>query len=191
MPPVPHWPTRRTSLLLLAALPAACGSPSPNLYTLLPVSGPARSGAPRVIELRSVGIARYLERSQIVRSSEDYRLDILGEDWWGEPLDAMLTRILVQNLTQRLSGSTVYPENSAVSASPDATLGINVQRMDLNKDGAVVLTALISVMRRSTATRTFTTSVTPTAAGTPGLVAAISVAVGQLADRTADLLTGR
>ena len=33
-----------------------------------------------------IGLARYLERSQIVRSSENYRLDVMSNDWWGEPL---------------------------------------------------------------------------------------------------------
>ena len=41
--------------------------------------------------LRQIGLARYLERSQIVRSSENYRLDVMANDWWGEPLGAMLS----------------------------------------------------------------------------------------------------
>jgi uncharacterized lipoprotein YmbA len=43
-----------------------------------------------------------------VRSSEDFRLDVSGNDWWGEPLDAMMGRVLTQELTQRLPGSTVF-----------------------------------------------------------------------------------
>src|SRR5215475_11960570 len=81
-------------ITLLAALPAACASPNPTLYTLAVVPGAEHTGAPHVIELRAIAIAHYLERSQIVRSSEDLRLDVLGGDWWGEPLDAMLGRIL-------------------------------------------------------------------------------------------------
>ena len=96
--------------------------------------GAARqAGAPRVIELRAIAIARYLERSQIVRSSEDYRLDVMGNDWWGEPLDAMMSRVLVQELNQRLPGSTVFGENGAISTPPDATVEINMQRFDLDR----------------------------------------------------------
>ncbi len=54
------------------------------------------------IDLRAIAIAHYLERSQIVRSSEGYRMDVLSNEWWGEPLDTMMGRILVQELNQRL-----------------------------------------------------------------------------------------
>lgn len=179
---------RRRALLLLAAAPVACTSPNPNLYTLEAVPGQSRPGAPRTIELRAIALARYLERSQIVRSSEDFRLDVLGNDWWGEPLDAMLARVTIQNLTQRLDGSTVFSENGAISGIPDATLGINIQRMDQNRSGSVVLIAQVSVTRRTSVARTITITVLPPAAGTPGLVAAMSQAVGQLADQTAGML---
>ncbi len=179
---------RRRALLLLAAAPVACTSPNPNLYTLEAVPGQNRPGAPRTIELRAIALARYLERSQIVRSSEDFRLDVLGNDWWGEPLDAMLARVTIQNLTQRLDGSTVFSENGAISGIPDATLGINIQRMDQNRSGSVVLIAQVSVTRRTSVARTITITVLPPAAGTPGLVAAMSQAVGQLADQTAGML---
>src|SRR5689334_6574008 len=97
--------------LLIALVPAACASPNPSLYTLGVVPGPVTSGPSRMIEVRTVAIARYLERSQIVRSSEDYRLEVMGNDWWGEPLDAMLTRVLVQDLTQRLPRCTVFGDS--------------------------------------------------------------------------------
>ena len=183
--------SRRRAVGLLAALPVACRSPNPTLYTLVAIPGDTRAGAPRVIELRSIALARYLERSQIVRSSEDFRLDVLGADWWGEPLDTMLGRILVQELGQRLPGSTVFPENGAVSASPDATVGINVQRLDADRSGTVILIAQIAVSGRSTTTRSVRLSVPPPSPGTSGLVGAMSTAVAQLADETAAMLVRR
>ena len=120
--------THRLTQVIAAALlavQAACSSPNPNLYTIAPVSGAPTAAhgtaAPKVIELRQIGLARYLERSQIVRSSENYRLDVMANDWWGEPLGAMLSRVLVEELSQRLPQSTVYAETGAVSVSPDAT----------------------------------------------------------------------
>src|SRR5271166_2751803 len=91
-----------------ALLVAACTSPNPMLYTIAPIQGTPQTGAPKVVRLRTIGLARYLERPQIVRSSEDYRLDVMANEWWGEPLGAMLGRILATELTQRLPGSTVY-----------------------------------------------------------------------------------
>lgn len=182
----------RRSALLLALLATACAtSPAPTLYTLAPTQGAERRGAPRIIELRAIGLARYLERSQIVRSSEDFRLDLLPNEWWGEPLDTMLSRILTQNLSQRLPGTTIFAENGAVTALPDAMLGINIQRLDQSRSGQVVLTAQISVSRKDATARTITLQVAPSGGGTPALVAAMSEAVGQLADRIAELLGAR
>lgn len=183
--------SRRSSLALsLTALAAACASPNPVLYTLATTPGAERRGAPKVIELRTIGLARYLERSQIVRSSEDFRLEVLGNEWWGEPLDAMLSRVLSQNLTQRLPGTTIFAESGAVSAVPDAMLGVNIQRLDLARNGNVTLIAQVSVTRRETTARTITIQVTPNGTGTSSLVAAMSEAVGQLADQVAVMVGG-
>jgi uncharacterized lipoprotein YmbA len=179
---------RRTVLLGLGTL-AACASPSPNLYTLAAVEGRERRGAPALIELRAIGLARYLERAQIVRSTEDFRLDVLGNDWWGEPLDAMLARVTLQNLGQRLPGTTVFAESGAVHATADAILGVNVQRLDQARSGLVVLTAQVALSRRVTTTRSFTIQATPEGIGTPALVAAMSVALGELSDHIAGMLT--
>ena len=182
---------RRRAIVMLALLPVACASPNPSLYTLAVQPGAPHRGAPRIIELRSIALARYLERSQIVRSSEDFRLDVLNNEWWGEPLDAMLGRILVQELTDRLPGSTVFAENTAISTNADAIVGINVQRLDADRSGTVILIAQIAISGRNATARSIRLSVPPTAAGTSGLVSAMSVATGQLADATAEMLAGR
>src|SRR5215813_8329714 len=101
-----HW------LGLVAALCAtlaatSCSSPDPKLYTIAPVSGSERIGAPKVIALHGVAVAQYLQRSPIVESSADYRVMLRANAWWGEPLDAMLGRVLAEDLTQRLPQSTI------------------------------------------------------------------------------------
>lgn len=176
---------RRKALLLLAALPAACASPNPSLYVLASIPGPTHPGAPRAIEVRGISLPRYLERSQIVRSSEGYRMDVLSNDWWGEPLDAMMNRILVQELNQRLPGSTVYGDSGAISTPPDASVAINVQRFDLNRDGMLLLGAQVAAGTRGTAPRDVSLTVRPADATTPALVAAMSAALAQLADAVA------
>jgi uncharacterized protein len=183
--------SRRFALLALAAFPAACASPNPVLYVLAPVPGPTHAGAPRVIALRAIAIAHYLERSQIVRSSEGYHIDVLSNEWWGEPLDTLMNRILVQELNQRLPGSTVYGDNGAISTPPDATVEINLQRMDLDRDGAVLLVAQIAVDGKTTVSRGVTFTVRPADGTTQALVAAMSSATAQLADAVAGMLAGR
>jgi uncharacterized protein len=174
---------------------AACSSPNPVLYTIAPIPGTPQSGAPKVIALQQISTAHYLERTQIVRSSENYRLDVMSNDWWGEPLSAMLSRVLVEELGQRLPQSTVIGESGAVTASPDATVELNVQRLDEDASGNLLLQAQASVSvkgRGSPVLRNFRFAVPPPTPGIPGEVTAISAAVGQLADGLASmLLTGR
>jgi uncharacterized lipoprotein YmbA len=178
----------------LAAL-AACSSPNPVLYTIAPVSGTVQNSGPKVVALQQISIARYLERSEIVRSSENYRLDVMSNDWWGEPLGAMLSRVLVEELGQRLPQSTVIGESGAVTASPDATVELNLQRLDEDVSGNLLLQAQASVSfkgRGAPLLRNFRFAVPPPAPGVPGEVTAISTALGQLADGLAAmLLTGR
>jgi len=173
---------------------AACSSPSPVLYTIAPVQGQVQTGGPKVVALQQIATARYLERSQIVRSSENYRLDVMSNDWWGEPLSAMLSRVLTEELGQRLPQSTVIGETGAVSASPDATIELNIQRLDEDASGNLVLQAQASVSfkgRGPPVLRSFRFVVTPPASGIEAEVTAISTAVGQLADGLASMLVGR
>lgn len=186
-------PMRRVAAITVASalLLLGCASPDPVLYTIAPVPGPVVSGAPKVVLLREVALARYLERDQIVRSSENYRLDVRANDWWGEPVGAMLGRILVEELGQRLPGSSVYGENGAVSVRPNATIELNVQRMDGDASGAVVLTAQAAVRfagRSGSIARDFRIAVPAASPGAAGEVAAISAAIGRLADGLAALL---
>jgi uncharacterized lipoprotein YmbA len=183
--------TRRAALVLLAALPVACASPNPTLYVLAPVPGATRTGAPRTVALRAIAIAHYLERSQIVRSSEGYRIDVLSNDWWGEPLDTMISRILVQELNQRLPGNTVYADNGAISTPPDATVEINLQRLDLDGQGELLLSAQVAVDDHASSSRGVSFTIRPTAATTQALVAAMSEATARLADTIASMLAPR
>jgi uncharacterized protein len=183
---------RRHALWLLTVVATACTSPNPTLYTLAVVPGQTRTHtrAPRRIEVRAISMPHYLDRSEIVRSTEDFRLDVMGNDWWGESLDTMMGGVLVQELLQRLPGSVVFPENGAISSEPDASVEVNVQRFDADRSGAVVLMAVIAVLRHgeTAAIRPIRLRVMPTTPGTPGFVAAMSAATGQLADVIAEML---
>jgi uncharacterized protein len=185
------WRQLRLAALGVAMALAACSSPDPVLYTIAPVPGAVQTGGPKVVLLHQIGLARYLERTQIVRSSENYRLDVMSNDWWGEPLAAMLSRVLIEELGQRLPQSIVLGETGAVSASPDATIELNLQRLDEDASGSLVLQAQASADfkgRGAPVLRSFRLAVPPPAPGVPGEVTAISTALGQLADGLAAML---
>jgi uncharacterized lipoprotein YmbA len=187
-----HLHRLRLAAALCGTLVAAsCGSPDPKLYTIAPVPGSERFGAPKVVALHGVGVARYLQRSQIVRSSESYQLDLRTNDWWGEPLDAMVARVLAEDLTQRLPQSTIYTSAGAVTGSPQATIEIELRRLDLDRSGNLLLVAQGSVSFKNRPTpdiRTVQISVPPPSPGVEGQVAATSTAVAQMADGIVGML---
>jgi hypothetical protein len=98
-------------------------------------------------------------------------------------------------LSQRLPQSTIFSESGAVTASPDATIELNFQRLDEDAAGNLVLQAQASTSfkgRPGQTLRNFRFVVTPPTGDTQGEVTAVSTAVGQLADGIASMLvTGR
>lgn len=183
---------RRFLSLSLPLLAGACGSSSePALYTLTVQPGPVLPGGPPVVQLREIGLARYLDRREIVRSSDGNRLDVAFNDWWGESLGAMLARVLVLGLSQRLPGSSIYNENGAIASDPNAVLAVNIQRLDVDKSGILQLLAQAAVefnRPRKSVARTFTIAKPVAATTIAGHVAAASDAVGDLTDGLAALL---
>ena len=197
--------------LLLALLPGGCASPSPSLYSLEPRPGAvhagavlaragpgtrtgAQTGARRVVVVRGVGLPRYLEREEVVRSAGNARLRVAENDWWGEPLRAMLRRVLVADLAQRLPSADVLADEGPVAARPDAEVEVDVQRFDPDAPGQdapgqpggpVVLDGYAAVAagpgRARTLDRLHLSA--PMAAGTTkAQVDAMSAALGQVAD---------
>ncbi|NQW49627.1 MAG: membrane integrity-associated transporter subunit PqiC [Rhodospirillales bacterium] len=187
---------RRFGLLMLPVLAApalqACGSsPEPVLFTLAVRPGTVLTRGPRIVQVRDVGLPGYLDRKEIVRSTEDFKLDVRSNSWWGEPLAGLLGRTLVLELSQRLPDSKVYSEAGSITLDPNATVGIDIQRFDGDKSGNVILLAQVAIQfnrpTRSAARNFSITRPVPTA-DTTGHVAAMSDAVGELADGIATLL---
>jgi uncharacterized lipoprotein YmbA len=188
---------RSFACLVLPALAAACSSSEPVLYTLEVKPGAQFAKSPPVVQVRDIGLARYLDRREIVRSSAGYKLGIAGNDWWGESLAGMLSRVIVLGLSQRLPSSSVYAEGGAISADPNAVLAVNIQRLEPDASGAnvdLLAQAAVEFNRpRRTANRSFRI-VKPIAAANVGAptvgaqVAATSEAIGELTDGLAALL---
>jgi uncharacterized protein len=183
---------RRSIIALLLLAPAACSSANPALYTLAPVPGPEQHSAVHSVELRRIGLAGYLDRAEIVRSTAQYRLDLANNERWGEPLGSMLDRVFTENFVQRLPGTAVFTESGAISTRPDRIVEIDVQRFDADASGVVVLLAQVAIRRedaRAAATaETVRLTSTQASPATRDLVAAMSAALGKLADMVASRL---
>lgn len=178
-------------LMLVGGLAlAGCASPEPTYYTLAVVPGRAAGGGPPTIEVQRPSIAGYLDRTAIVRRGPDYTLAVASGELWGEPFDEMIGRVLAQDLTQRLPGSTVAYENAI--AGNEAEVDLDVERFDADPQGRVTLLAQVTVRRNdhlAGARELRFTAPTP-ATSTPALVGAMSQVLGKLADQIAAMLRG-
>ena len=185
---------KRRALLLAPLLLAAarCTSPDPAIYTLRAVPGVAQTGGPAAIKLARPGLAGYLDRPEIVRDSAANRLALRSGERWGEPLGDMIGRVLAEDLTQRLSGSSVFTEAGSISVDPAATVELDIQRFDLDASGIVVLQVQVAVepggSHDPAGTRSLRLTLAPASDSTSDLVSAMSALVGQLADAIANLV---
>ncbi|WP_425069093.1 PqiC family protein [Reyranella sp.] len=178
-------------VLAAPALQACSTSPEPVLYTLAVRPGPVLARGPRIVQVRDIGLPGYLDRKEIVRSTDDSKLDVRANAWWGEPLGGMLGRTIVIELSQRLPNSQVYSESGSITADPYATVGIDIQRFDADKGGNVILLAQVGIgfnRPTRTAARNFSISKPVPTPDTAGHVAAMSDALGELSDGIATLL---
>ena len=184
------------ALLVLLAL-AGCASPPSDLYTLAAIPGTPVHTPRRAVEMRRIGLAAYLDRSEIVRSNAAYRLRVAANDRWAEPLGTMLGRVLTENLVQRLPDASIFLESGAISTTPDLILEIDIQRFDPGADDSVILLAQIAVRRenttssRATTARTVRLAVPAATPATADLAAALSRTLGQLADTIATEVAAR
>lgn len=177
------------TLLLVVS---ACASPDPALFTLAEQPGKMLRTRPGAVELRRINLARYLDRSGIVRNATPYRLTVTDEQRWGEPLSRMLERVLAANLAARLPDKIVYTDSSGIRQKSPTVIDIDVQRLDPDPSGEVVLAGQASIApddRNAAAARSFRIVRQPASPATEDLVAAMSAAVAELSDQLAVLLS--
>jgi hypothetical protein len=141
---------RRRFLKLLATgtviFAAACAETPPARFFMLD-SAPAperpdpvqRPGA--AVKVGTISLPLYLERSQVVTRTSPYRVDVSEFDRWAEPLDAMVPRILLENLENQLGPERLVPSNRRTPPSPAYSLDVTFSRMDIGSDGQVTVAA--------------------------------------------------
>jgi uncharacterized lipoprotein YmbA len=101
----------------------------------------------------------------------------------------MVTRLLAAAVTQRLPGSVVREERSALGGRLDLLASLDLARFEVEEDGAAVLEGRFALRRPGEETalldRGFEARGTATAPGTAGAVEAQGVLLGRLADEMA------
>lgn len=171
---------------------AGCSSPQPTLYTLAPRPGTPIDRPLASVALRTVSVAKYLDRPQIVRHRTAYELAVSDRERWGEALDEMVPRVLADDLAQRLPATRIATAASDMVPDANRSLTLDVERFDADPDGTVVL-EVHWLLRSGTqdgkmqATRI---AVPAGSAQTADLVAAMSICLAQLSDQLAEALAG-
>jgi uncharacterized lipoprotein YmbA len=175
--------------VLFCGLVAACSSPDPTYYTLQVAPGAPVPGGPATIEIRRPGLAGYLDRSDVVLKSADYRLDVNSQLRWAEPLGDMIGRVLAQDLGQRLPGTAVFSQSGAITADPSMRVEVDILTFDADASGTVTLAAELAIERGTThqplAARHVSLTAQPAGPGAAAQAAAMSSLLGQLADQVA------
>ena len=181
-------------LFLLVLALGACGSdPPPKTFTLVPVA--AGGGVPAgglTLSVQSVDIPRYLDRPQIVRYGSTYELEVDQVARWGEPFGAMVTRVLILDLSRRLPGAQVFRDGENASVPARMRLEVTVNAFEADPNNTVVLNARWVVRQANT------NDVLSSDAGEfrmpfteptlSGMASAMSQALGQLSDAIASRL---
>lgn len=147
----------RTSLLLVAlvALGGCAGSQAPMRYYLLtpetvtpegaaPAAGDSLGG--RVTVIGPLQLPGYLNRPQLMVRLPDGELSLRERHRWAEPLDAVLTRTLAENLARITGSQRVLTFPVAVRLPADQRVVGRVIRFDVDAAGLAVLEVQWSVV---------------------------------------------
>jgi uncharacterized protein len=184
-------PSRRHIVAALALLPAlgACSTTaSPRLFTLAPRPGAPDNRFSGTIEVKRAELAKYLDRPEIVRYRDAYELSMSEYVRWGEGLGDMVTRVLVEDLAQRLPRGQAYAAPGPLTLpAPDVTIEVNIDKFEPDPSGAIVLAAQWVARRERSGDRIRSEQIRIAVGSSDATaqVAAMSDALGQLADRIA------
>lgn len=187
-------------LLLLAGCLNLAPKPDPTrFYLLAPTVDSSRGGGVRVkgtatIGLREVELPNYLDQSQLVTRVGPNEVKFLETARWGEPLGAMLTRVLASDLAAAAGLDEVVFHPWSRSRAPSYELRISVQRFE--QDSQQVVLDAIWQARDSTGTVVIPpSSARLTEAATAGdpqaVVEAMNRALAQLSRRIVEVVQQR
>ncbi len=184
-----HWIASSTAALVCAAVLTACHSAPTRLYTLYgvaPATGRTTYAGPP-LRIDAVHVPPALDRIEVVDNLAPGELEISELDHWSAPLGQVARQALSADLVARLpEGRVVFPH----LGKPEGALGIAVDVLDFNSDShgtsmqaSWIVTPAGAPVRSAGGTVTLRTDQPGT--GAEATAQALSVLLGQLADRIA------
>lgn len=122
---------------------AACGAAEPTRFYLLSPEPGAAAAVPSgpVVFVDQATIAPYLDRAQLVSRIAPDQVAFDDLRTWAEPVTAMITRFLVDELGTRFGPDRVLETPARRDLQPDYRLLIDVLRFDGDQAGLMVVDA--------------------------------------------------
>jgi uncharacterized protein len=191
---------RQTALSLLACgtLFSCSSSPPTRFYmlsTIAPQTGGQTAGASAAqstvaVRVEAIAIPAELDRLELVHHSGANQVQITDVERWAAPLDEQIRRTLSDDLAARLAPGSVADPNEPSTQDPRRTLSVSIGQFDADAGCVVTLNASWSLQQPHIAARTGSEHIRVSATGTcpSALPAAMSQALGMLADRLAPAL---
>ena len=135
------------AIAMLATL-CACGtSPESNYYLLTPSVSESRAGEARevpgggILIVDEVGVAPYIDKTQMVRRLDTWRVSSDEFEVWAEPISDLITAQMVDALGARFNPDNVMPAKSARGLNARYRVGAEVLRLDVDSSNLVTLGA--------------------------------------------------
>ncbi|MGE5538889.1 MAG: membrane integrity-associated transporter subunit PqiC [Gemmatimonas sp.] len=178
-----------------AALAACAGQGTPSRYYVLSPTAPESDRRPDgpAVSVGPVTLAKYLDRPQIVTRPTPNQLDVAEFDRWGGRLEDNVAQTLAEDLGRRLGTArvTVFPAEPV--GRTDARVSVTIGQFERIGDGSVVLEARWRLIPAGGEPTMDSSRIVRRASGSgyAATVAAMSDALGDLAERIAAAMSGR
>ena len=148
-----------------------------------------------VIGLGPVTLPEYLNRPDLVTRSGQTQMRLAEFDKWAEPLEALVTRTLAEDLLILVAAKDVIPVPQRRDVDLDRVVEIDIARFDADETGQVVLDARWRVYGRNGERLLTSSRSTVSEQGAPppnynAVVAAMSRALTQLSREIAAAVRG-
>lgn len=175
-------------ILFVCLLLWGCASPDPRYFSLEREPGPIWQSPARTVVVRSVSVPRYLERDEIVRSSDGGRVRVSSNNWWSEPLRNMLQRVLAADLSQRLPDVEVL--GTETLGGQGASVLLAIERFEPDGTGALNLDGHLAIQSggRDRMLQRISFRLALPGTGIGDQVRTMSFGLGQIADTAAAAL---
>jgi uncharacterized protein len=140
------------TVLLSAAALAGCANSTPpeRFYSLssgVPAAvAPSGARAPLYFELAAVAVPQQVNRSQLVVTVGEGRVELLEQQRWAAPLSSEISQALSLGITTELGAVDVY-RTAAPDAAPVYRISVSIQRFESAPGKSALVDAVWSIRR--------------------------------------------